>query len=109
MHSRASEPRRAERSWQPGCPRGPPRARGAESQRARPAPCPRPVLTRYDPEMPAPTPPFDALRSRLARRRFGSVDRRLRVELAGLGLLLGAFAFWQLRVRLAGVAFDHGV
>ena len=48
------------------------------------------------------------LRRDLLRRRWARLEPRLRVELIALGLLLAAFAFWQLRILYAGTAFSRG-
>jgi hypothetical protein len=54
------------------------------------------------------SPAFARLRHDLMRRRWGRLEPRLRIELAGLAVLLAAFAFWQLRLSYANVAFTHG-
>lgn len=51
---------------------------------------------------------FPHLRRDLMRRRLLRIEPRLRIELALLALMLIAFAFWQLRIGFAGVAFELG-
>ncbi len=51
---------------------------------------------------------FRRLERRLAQRRLQQLDLKLRVELALLALLIGAFLFWQVRVPLAGVVQRSG-
>ncbi len=54
------------------------------------------------------SPGFRALERALLVRRWRAVDARLRVELAVLALLLGAFVFWRTRVPLDGLAKLQG-
>ena len=44
----------------------------------------------------------------LVRRRFAQIEPKLRLELAALGLLIGAFLFWHTRVSFDGLARSHG-
>jgi Gnt-I system high-affinity gluconate transporter len=48
------------------------------------------------------------LRTWLTRRRFFQLDLRLRLELAVLGLMLGGFVFWQVRIPLDGIRLAAG-
>jgi hypothetical protein len=54
------------------------------------------------------SPAFARLRRDLLRRRWRRLEPRLRIELVALAVLFSAFAFWQLRVSYANVAFTHG-
>lgn len=62
--------------------------------------------------MSAPTPShaaaFRQLERDLTRRRLQQLDPRMRVELLLLGLLIGAFLFWQVRVPLDGLVRARG-
>jgi hypothetical protein len=48
------------------------------------------------------------LQSHLLQRRFAALEPRFRLELLGLGLLVGAFVFWQMRVAMDGVLRSQG-
>ncbi len=52
--------------------------------------------------------PFRALRRSLVRRRIAQFEFRLRLEIALLAALIGAFFFWQARVPLDGVRRAQG-
>ena len=52
--------------------------------------------------------PFTLLHHHLVRRRLARFDVRLRVEIALLVALIGAFLFWQARVPLDGVRRAQG-
>lgn len=58
----------------------------------------------------APSPPrvFRRLERDLSRRRLMQLDPRMRTELALLGLLIGGFLFWQVRVPLDGLVRARG-
>lgn len=51
---------------------------------------------------------FHRLERDLVRRRLSALDGVLRVELALIGLLVGAFTFWQARIPFAGAAHAAG-
>lgn len=53
-------------------------------------------------------PAFARLRRDLMRRRWQRIEPRVRVQLALIAALLGAFAFWQLRLRYADFAITRG-
>jgi hypothetical protein len=55
-----------------------------------------------------PSAAFRGLQRALLRRRLAAIEPRLRVELVAIGTLIAGFVFWQERVRLASLAFDHG-
>src|SRR2546422_3956896 len=44
----------------------------------------------------------------LVRRRFAQIEPKLRLELAALAVLIGAFLFWHTRVSFDGLARLHG-
>ena len=48
------------------------------------------------------------LRADLTRRRLAAIELRLRIEIALLALLVGAFVFWRARVAFASLAFSSG-
>ena len=54
------------------------------------------------------TAAFSGLERALIRRRFQSLDPPLRIELAALSALVGAFLFWQARVPLDGLRHRSG-
>ena len=51
---------------------------------------------------------FRELRRALVRRRWQSIEPRLRVEVALLAVLVGGFLFWQARVPLEAIARESG-
>lgn len=74
---------------------------------------PRGTRLRYNPSpMRAPLDnesiAFRRLRGWLVQRRFSQLELRLRIELAVLSLMLGAFVFWQVRIPLDGIRFAAG-
>src|SRR5437867_8295262 len=77
---------------------------GAIGAAARQTP---PFPVRFGAMIRSPSPAWARLRRDLMRRRWQRLEPRLRIELAALAVMLAAFAFWQLRVGYAGVAFAH--
>src|SRR5262245_3147630 len=51
---------------------------------------------------------FRDLERNLLRRRIAAIDPRMRIELAAIAVLLGAFLFWQSRIKFASLVHDHG-
>ena len=80
------------------------------SRRARP--CHRVLRPRFPVRFGAMThptgPAFARLRRDLMRRRWRRIEPRLRLQLALIAAMLGAFGFWQLRLRYADLCVTRG-